>query len=191
MSSKVHDFQKSLNKSKALEDSPFWFDLYKQYFPTLVTAMPVRKDGWAQRGGIDRVLVLSDGTILTVDEKIREKDFDDFLLEYYSFYEQKTPGWIEKDLTCDYIAYVVRPSRKCYLLPFQLLRQAWRENHKAWLAQHKRIKVHNRGYTTVSVAVPKKEVQRALMKAMVVTWDTPADRLLASSPADLSERESF
>ena len=167
---KVHDFQQSLQKSKSYEASPFWYDLYKQRFPSLVAAVPIEEYGWAQRGGIDRILTLADGTVLTVDEKVRQKDYDDFLLEYYSSYEQKTPGWVCKGLNCDFIAYTILPCRKCYLLPFQQLRQAWRDNHVAWIQQYKRIEARNDGYTTVSVAVPKREVWRALRDAMVITW---------------------
>jgi hypothetical protein len=36
----------------------------------------------------------------------------DFLLEYWSDYERRSPGWIEKDLACDFIAYAFVPSRR-------------------------------------------------------------------------------
>ncbi|QIN82799.1 hypothetical protein GBA63_09155 [Rubrobacter tropicus] len=168
---KIHNFQQSLKKSKDLEDSPFWFDLYKKRFPGLVSAEPITEDGWAQRAGIDRLLILSDGSIVKVDEKVRQKDYGDFLLEYHSSYERKTPGWISKDLNCDFVSYVVVPAKKCYLLHFQLLRHTWEANHKAWIAQYPRIEAKNDGYTTVSVAVPRKEVWRALKEAMVITWE--------------------
>jgi hypothetical protein len=91
---KTYDFEESLKKSKSYEDSPFWDAMYKEHFQNLATAVPITEDGWAQRAGIDRLLVLKNGKVLTVDEKIREKDYDDFLIEDLSSLESNTPGWI-------------------------------------------------------------------------------------------------
>lgn len=58
-----HDFLTSLALSQTYADAPWWLDLYRQAFPTLVSAVCVRDDGWAQRGGIDRVLTLACGRV--------------------------------------------------------------------------------------------------------------------------------
>lgn len=132
--------------------------------------MCVRADGWAQRGGIDRVLTLSSGKTLTVDEKVRYEDYDDILLEAWSSIEHKRPGWIAKDLACDYIAYAFVPSRRCYLLPFQTLRAAWRANKGEWYASLRKIRADNGSYTTESVAVPIDLLMGAMNDAMRVDW---------------------
>ena len=62
----------------------WWTDVYRGAFPDLLSMTNVRKDGWAQRGGIDRVLTLSSGKTITVDEKVREKVWPDILLERWS-----------------------------------------------------------------------------------------------------------
>ena len=129
----IHDFDKSLEMSQAQSDAPWWIDVYRKAFPDMAAAVNVRDDGWAQRGGIDRVITLNSGKTLTVDEKVRDKDYPDFCLEYWSSIQSKTPGWVAKDLACDFIAYAFIPSATCYLLPFQTLRRAWRENHKIWV----------------------------------------------------------
>ncbi len=168
--SQVHDFEESLAKSHAYEDAPWWGEVYGRAFPNLASSVSVRQDGWAQRGGIDRRLVLSDGTVLSVDEKVRERDYPDFCLEYWSNRKKRVPGWVAKDLTCDYIAYAFVPSRTCYLLPFQLLRRAWREHHESWVRQYQKVEALNKGYVTVSVAVPIQTVLDAIRDSMIVTW---------------------
>lgn len=177
---KVHNFRESLEKSQSFQDSPFWFDLYKRYFPNLKTAEPIEEDGWAQRAGIDRLLVLADGTTLSVDEKVRHKEYPDFFLEYYSSEEQRTPGWVAKDLNCDYIAYISLQRNKCHLLPFRLLRRAWIENHNSWLASYRSFPVSNGTYTTKGVAVPKTVVKEAINDAMVVRFDPEEDPLIST-----------
>lgn len=168
--SAVHDFRDSLRKSAEQADNPIWESVYRKAFPTFDAMSCVRKDGWAQRGGIDRVVVLSSGRTLTVDEKVRDRDYGDILLEYWSNEQRKVPGWVAKDLACDYIAYAILPTKKCYLLPFQTLRKAWQENRKAWVQNYRRIEAQNSGYVTVSVGVPVPVLMGSLTKAMEVAW---------------------
>lgn len=137
----------------------------------------VREDGWAQRGGIDRVVLLSSGKSLSIDEKVRDKDYPDFLWEYLSDKARGIPGWCAKDLACDYLAYAYVPSKRCVLLPFVQIRRAWLENGPLWIASANRgdagyriVDAVNRGYTTRSVAVPWKETFRAIREAMIVRW---------------------
>ena len=171
---KIHDFKNSLEQSQSYADAPWWFEVYRQAFPDLRAAVNVREDGWAQRGGIDRVLTLASGKTLNVDEKVREEDWPDILLEYWSDEGNKKPGWVAKDLACDFIAYAFVPSQTCHLLPFQTLRRAWRLNRKKWVAAYKRIEAKNRGYVTVSVPVPKTVLFAALTDAMTVSWASVA-----------------
>lgn len=170
----VHDFGASLAYSHSQSDAPWWEQVYRQAFPSFAAMVDVRADGWAQRGGIDRQLVLRDGTTLAIDEKVRSKVYDDFLLERWSDQQRRTPGWMQKALTCDYIAYAFVPSRTCYLLPFQLLRRAWRLNGEDWIGKYRLVEAQNRGYVTESVAVPIAVVLDAVRDAMVVTWKADA-----------------
>lgn len=173
----VHVFAESLDLSKRHADAPWWEPLYREAFPTLETMTCVREDGWAQRGGIDRVLVLADGSTLKVDEKVREEDWPDILLERWSDRDRQKPGWVQKDLTCDFIAYAFIPSQRCYLLPFRTLRRAWRLKGRAWvyyaenrMRGFKVVDAQNQGYVTQSVAVPTGELLDAVRDAMVVSW---------------------
>jgi len=166
----MHDFNASLAKSKTYEDAPWWLDVYRAAFPDLEAAVSVRSDGWAQRGGVDRVITLASGRTLTVDEKVREQDWPDILLEYWSDEQRRVPGWVAKNLACDFIAYAFVPSQTCYLLPFQTLRRAWRLNGRDWVGRYKRVEAQNKGYVTVSVAVPTGELLAAMQGAMSVKW---------------------
>ena len=122
----THNFWESLEWSHGQEDQPFWLEVYAKAFPTMVGCHSNRKDGWAQRGGIDRTILLEDGTVVTVDEKVRAEKWPDILIEHWSDVARRTPGWGHRDkaLTCDYIAYAMIPSQVCYLLPYQVLLRA-------------------------------------------------------------------
>jgi hypothetical protein len=150
----------------------------------------VRDDGWAQRGGIDRLVDLADGTTLKVDEKVRDCAYPDIALERWSNRARRTPGWVQKKLTCDYIAYAFVPTQRCYLLPFQTLRRAWRQHGARWIAlaeadlhypspeahRHRgqdgfsTVWADNGSYWTESIAVPIPALLDALTDAMVVGW---------------------
>jgi hypothetical protein len=172
----IHNFNDSLAKSHAQEDAPWWESVYRKAFPTFLAMHSVRNDGWAQRGGIDRIIILASGKNFTVDEKVRSKDYDDILLEFWSDEQHSKPGWIAQDLACDFIAYAFVPSQRCYLLPFQQLRRAWLENRYEWVKSYKRVHAENFNsyhYTTVSVPVPIPVLLKSICNAMTVTWSNP------------------
>jgi len=74
LASEPHDFYASLALSESFANAPWWMDIYRKAFPTLISAVSVRSDGWAQRGGIDRVITLACGRTYTIDEKVRTND---------------------------------------------------------------------------------------------------------------------
>jgi hypothetical protein len=55
----VHDFNRDLALSDSFADVPRWLEIYPEAFPTMISALSVRNDGRAQRGGIDRVITLA------------------------------------------------------------------------------------------------------------------------------------
>lgn len=174
----VHNFKDSLALSKENEDSPWWEPVYRQAFPGFASMLSVRGDGWAQRGGIDRVITLKSGKTLTVDEKVRAKSYGDILLERWSSREAKTPGWVQKDLACDFIAYAFVPDQRCYLFPFIQLRAAWVANGRHWIDRaaqgeggFRAVLADNGSYNTESIAVPIPELISAIHQAQVVSWD--------------------
>jgi hypothetical protein len=167
----IHDFNNSLEKSHQYADAPWWGEVYRQAFPGLQASVSVRADTWAQRAGIDRVLTLISGRTITIDEKVRERDWPDILLERWSSEETRIPGWIQKDLHCEFIAYAFVPSATCYLLPTLTLQRAWRLYGREWIARYQEIRARNNDYTSVSVAVPTDVLFGAIGDAMCVHWE--------------------
>lgn len=152
-------------------------DIYRRAFPKLASAVAVRSDGWAQRGGIDRVLTLECGRSFTVDEKVRTSEWPDILLERWSDEERRVPGWVQKPLACDFIAYAFAPSGVVYLLPVQLLQRAWRLNGKEWIQRYGTRRARNIGYVTASVPVPRDVLMEAMAEAMVVRMPASVSEL--------------
>lgn len=173
----IHSFEESLAKSHEHEDAPWWREVYAAAFPRHLSAVSVRQDGWAQRAGIDRVVTLRSGKTVTVDEKVRSRSYGDIALEQWSDLRRGKPGWVQKDLACDFIAYAFVPDHRCYLLPFLTLRRAWRLNGREWVrlaeAQdggYRLVDAENQGYVTRSVAVPIPDLLSAVSQAQIVEW---------------------
>lgn len=173
----MHSFKESLAMSRAQADEPWWESVYRAAFPNFAGMIYVNDDGWAQRGGIDRVVTLTSGKAVTVDEKSRRKDYPDILWEYWSDKGRKIKGWCAKDLACDFIAYAFVPSKTCYLLPALQMRAAWLRHRLKWHALGKQeengfriVRAENDGYVTESVAVPIRESLDAIRDAMVIAW---------------------
>jgi hypothetical protein len=147
----------------------WWLPIYRRAFPTLMSAVAVQQDGWAQRGGIDRLLTLACGRIFSIDEKIRTEDWPDVLLERWSDEARRTPGWVQKPLAADFIAYAHAPAATCALLPVPALQRAWRQHGRQWVGLYGQRRAVNPGYTSVSVPVPRGVLMQAIVEAMFVS----------------------
>ena len=174
----IHSFAESLALSKKHEDAPWWPAIYGRAFPGYLSAVSVKNDGWAQRGGIDRVITLSSGKAVWIDEKVRSKSYGDILLETWSDTLHKKPGWMQKDLACDFIAYAFIPDSRCYLLPFLTLRAAWLKFGREWIASASKnecgfrfVDSKNHGYVTRSIAVPIQKLLSAMSEAQIIDWE--------------------
>lgn len=167
-SPRVHRFRDSLALSESFVDADWWLPLYRRAFPTMVSAVAVREDGWAQRGGIDRLLTLSCGRTYTVDEKVRMHDWPDVLLERWSDEARRVPGWIQKPLAADFIGYAYAPAGMCLLLPVVPLQRAWRQHGRKWINLYGTRSAQNPGYVSVGVPVPRHVLMQAIVEAMVV-----------------------
>ncbi len=165
---RVHRFQDSHDLAEQYGPD-WWLPIYRRAFPTLMSAVAVKHDGWAQRGGIDRLLTLSCGRTYTVDEKIRTQDWPDVLLERWSDEARQSPGWVQKPLACDFIAYAHAPAATCVLLPVPALQRAWRQHGRSWIGLYGQRRAENLGYTSVSVPVPRGVLMQAIVEAMFVS----------------------
>jgi len=179
----VASFRDDLAYSELQEDEPFWEQVYRRAFPYFVAMMATPGKTQAQQNGMDRVIALADDRLVRIDEKKLKHNYDQFCLEYISNDRTKTPGWIEKPLTVHFIAYAFMPSRRVYLLPWNLLRHAWLANRQTWKDRAARnepgyltLKTPNHGYNTISVCVPISEVYRAIAavaQAQIIQVDVP------------------
>ena len=165
---RVHRFEDS-HALSAQYGADWWIPIYRQLFPTLMSAVAIEQDGWAQRAGIDRLLTLACGRTFTVDEKIRSEDWPDVLLERWSDERRKSPGWVQKPLACDFIAYAHAPAATCVLLPVPALQRAWRQHGRQWIGLYGQRRAQNAGYTSVSVPVPRGVLMQAIVEAMFVS----------------------
>lgn len=132
--------------------------------------MVVETDLARQLRGVDRVVTLTSGREINVEEKVRQETYPDFALEYWSSFEDKARGWMVKSQLTDYLAYVFLPTCTSYMLPYQLLRTAWQTHRIEWTKKYFRIEANNTRpdgskYTTVSRAVPIKVVLAAISES--------------------------
>jgi len=172
-----NNFKKDLEYSVLGREEPFWQDAYKQAFPGMIFAQLAEDNCQGQQFGIDRVIQLSSGKTLYIDEKKRRRgDCGDILLEYKSNGNgSRNNGWMNKQLLIDYIAYAFMPDKRVYLLDWESLKRAWVRMGKTWfnLAKSKQegfniISAKNETYTTFSVAVPTKVLFEEMLKPIIV-----------------------
>jgi hypothetical protein len=165
----THNFAQQLAWSETASHEQFWDAVYRKAFPNMVNHMLCSGDTKSQRMGIDRIVFLGNGMTIAIDEKKRSEVYADVLLEYISVDTTNAPGWIEKDLAIDYLAYAFMPTQKCYLFPWQLLRRVWVERGEKWKQWAERrengfriVKAKNQTYNTYSIAVPLKSLLKAI-----------------------------
>ncbi len=164
--SAVHDFADSLAASHRASDLPIWDEIYRKSFPDFLAMVDHRQDGEHQRAGIDRSVILENSKQILIDEKIRWKPYPDIAVEFLSNDRTGAPGWACKPLRADYIAYAIAPLGMCYLLPVIQLQQAWRRKGELWKASCFIVRAPNRGYTTLSAAVPVHELFSEIGRAL-------------------------
>lgn len=187
-------FGDDLKFSHDQANAPFWEEVYRRAWPDFASMVSVRKDGWAQRGGIDRSVTTFSGVTYWIDEKVRRKlyevddrfrtkyfpsgatVFPDILLEIFSDQEKRTPGWVVKDLACHYIAYAILPIKQVYLLPVSPLQKAWRDNEQKWLQEFgkrpSKNEYNGRRWTTLNCPVPVPVLMYSIARAMAFTFES-------------------
>lgn len=175
----THDFHERLEFSARLSDEPSWVAFYQSIWTDMVSATRLDRQSEWQRDGIDRVVFLANGRQMLIDEKKREavdksgQPYLDVLLEEWSvFYGELDPrnriGWsLDAKKRCDFVAYAIPLARLCYLLPFELLRLAFREHRSEWVRLYGARDAKNRDYVTRNVPVPWKVLKEAINRQMV------------------------
>lgn len=184
----AHDFEQQLGYSHRQSDAPYWPKVYKQAFPDMETLIDLRHDGWHQRAGRDRAIVLRSGRMIYVDEKVRRRAYEDILIEVWSSYPKdgQPPyrpvrgayeGWGVKPLDCDFLAYAFEQTQICYLFPFLAIRAAWAKHARMWIGKatsqedgFRWVVAHNRLYDTISIVMPTRFLQDCVNDALTICW---------------------
>lgn len=189
----MNEFRTNLASSKRCSALPFWREVYSSAFPDMVE-MRLVEDLTKQRLGVDREIVLRNGKVLDVDEKVRWKDYGDIALEVnHEHVAVDTPcssslvrasdsprdaaGWAFLSLRTDFLAYAILPRYEAWLFPFQSLQRALEQNIDDWMtrALAKRDGFQWKGapnptWITWNLIVPRLLLLDAVRDAMLVRW---------------------
>lgn len=147
-------FEQRMAEANDAKLNPFWLCIYSEFFTGVEGMSNTIEDIKYQKMGIDRVVTLSNGKKYLIDEKVRFSCWNDILLEYKSASEFDTPGWMDKPLAIDYLAYAFVPNKTCYMFDWPSLQRVWRYYRTQWIKDYKTIRAKNENYTTLSIAVP-------------------------------------
>jgi hypothetical protein len=177
----VRDFKECLDWSEKSDTTAQLRKFYLRVFPDAVDVRGIsgntRKGLALQKGGSDKEIVLANGRVLRIEEKIRNQWYGDILIEWEHRYPSGyiKPGWGQKALGCDILAYVVLPIQHVWLFPWPLLRMALVEHGKAWWGEHKRVAARNRDYTTWSFGVRPYVLLSAIQEQLAWSLGAPEE----------------
>ncbi len=163
----MNDFAVDLEYSLEKREDKFFDNFYFRIFKGLKQIKLV-SDIHLQKEGVDKILLFENGKQLLVDEKKRRKDYGDILLEEWSVVETRKKGWVgDPKKVTDYIVYAIMPSKKVYLLPYQLLQFAWRNNYSEWKNKYRTVYAQNKNYKTSSLCIPSDVLLNAIKEEMI------------------------
>jgi hypothetical protein len=138
----IHNFTESNNEYQDIDNN--WVkDRIMSVFPGSYYVTDEVKHIEAQKRGHDREVHLPHGKVSLLDAKIRRTNYDDILIEFR--HSDGQLGWIEENLTCDWILWIF-PNHKTVRLPFYDLQQAWFKNRDKWLKRAESSKKEDSGY---------------------------------------------
>jgi hypothetical protein len=172
MGVKMNCFYEDLAYSNNKEDELFWENAYKTFFSDY-KSMEKINNLELQRIGRDRIVYLKTGLEIYIDEKKRRTHYDDdIFLEYKDILKngEERPGWMEKPLKINYLAYAIMPIRSVFLLDWQMLRKLWSINKEKWMKTYISKPAKNMGYITYGLIVPLDVLYKEIGR-MTVIWN--------------------
>ncbi len=157
----LNNFHESLKQS----ENAIPLDFYKSIFGSgsLVETIPAHTE--LQTQGADVKITCPSGRVFYCEEKIRQRDFDDLLLETKSCVERNTPGWIEKPSIADFLVYFCQDSKRVFVLKMKEIQNEYSERKAVWLDRGRVVTADNGFYTSRNVAVPWGDVQSRVFTA--------------------------
>lgn len=188
----MNDFKQDLMFANSIKANPWWKEAYFKYFTNALSISETVEDMQLQELGIDRVVHTEQGDRRLIDEKIRRRSYGDIALEWRHVYrdgETIKAGWMVKQLACHYIAYVIIPDNRLYMLDYAALRRTWLHYKDSWIykAQRKEggftiARAPNQNYTTESICVPTKYLMDKLSLANVIVPTLKAEDYFKVDP---------
>lgn len=172
----IHDFRQKLEYSLG-ERQTFDTNILKTCFAECVEITKTPKE--IDKLGVDYIAHLSGGATINIDAKTREKGASKFwhfnepelALEIWSVIPSGTNpgklGWTLSDESqVDYILYTFDKSDtdRFYLLPFQLLRTAFKKNGREWNNKYIRKKQNSRDWQSEALFIPASVVLAEINK---------------------------
>lgn len=165
----INQFEDCYEFAENGKHEKFWDAIYRKAFPNMTNQMLGKKEYCkSQLTGVDRIIYLENRKTITIDEKIRANVYADILLEYVSNDMTNSPGWMEKDLSIDYLAYAFLPVKTAYLFDWRMLKRAWDFYKEEWKKHYYTARAKNPTYTTLSVCVPIKVLTTACSTAAII-----------------------
>jgi len=113
-----------------MSDNLGWLNtLYRQAFPHL-RRIEGNTDLATQFEGVDKRFYCRNPRPYRIEEKLRYTDYGDLLLEDYSNYTTKRPGWArDTQKTTEFLAYIIVPSKALWIVRYPALRQYFLANY--------------------------------------------------------------
>ncbi len=152
-------FDEDIEYSHSPEHAGLWLHAYKKFFPNLVSVEYKENDLVLQRRGIDVELKLRSEETILIDEKKRRNYYNDILVE---FEDRGSPGWINKNLDIDCLAYLKAPAESVWIFDWRSLVRAWQENEDVWQSTYPRRTSYD---GTLNTPVPDEILCRAVAEA--------------------------
>lgn len=186
MTQNVHHFDESVRRSESAKEHAMWRAAFERAFPGAVSIAQVASGpSQAQKLGIDYVVTLSSGRSQNIDAKARPSwDKRDVALEVEHVHRgsgRSEPGWMEKELQIDYLAYGLVKLHLVYVLPWPMLRRAWLHFREPWIAKAKARRDgffwsqanNDDRYTSCCCCVPERILLDAVRLASVIDLTRP------------------
>jgi hypothetical protein len=188
----MNNFKEDLEFAETGKNDPFWKEVFKKAFPNMTECMRNTKGKCkSQQDGVDWIIYLENHKTITADAKLRREQWKDIALEYISNDRKNTPGWMEKDLCIDYLAYGFFNVKTVYLFDWRMLKRAWDHYKEIWKKQYQNIKALNEGYRTHSVCVPIDVLITKASLASIIKLDQEKEIKINSGSTNEEERKQI
>ena len=159
---KVHRFEQSHRWEQ--EQAGFLAALWAAWWPEC--SRTAVQDLQAQRSGIDATLSgwVMEGVAFScdVEEKVRDKDYGDVLLELVSDDVRGRPGWAVKGAESKLLLYAIRSTRRGWVFPMQTVQAVTRARRDEWQRRYGTRVARNATYRSINVPVPLREFVHAV-----------------------------